>query len=95
VGEHIQSARAWTLYSLRTSSVGKRSVIPDSEDEIAKLSLGELNNAIAACEWRANYRAHSHQLRKASFKRLIWLEAQREKLHSFAAPPRRPLRARI
>jgi hypothetical protein len=75
--------------------MGKRSVVPDSEDELAKLSLSELNKAIAICEWRANYRALSHQLRKASFKRLIWLEAQREKLHGIAAPPRRPLRARI
>jgi hypothetical protein len=82
------------LYSLRPSSVGKRSVIPDSEDEVAELSLEELNKAIAICEWRANNNARSHQLRKASHKRLIWLEAQREKLHGIAAPPRRPLRAR-
>ena len=94
MGKRIRSARAWTLYSLRTSSVGKRSVVPDSEDEVAKLSFAELNKAIAICEWRANSNALSHQLRKASHKRLIWLEAQREKIHGVAAPSRKPLRAR-
>jgi hypothetical protein len=74
--------------------VGKRSAIPDSEAEVAKLTLAELNKAIATCEWRAHYNALSYQRRKASFKRLIWLEAQREKLHGVTAPPRKPLRVR-
>jgi hypothetical protein len=74
--------------------MGKRSAIPTTEDEVAKLSLNELNRAIAACEWRAQRTDISHQLRKASHKLLVWLEGQREKLHGIAPPPRRPLRAR-
>jgi len=74
--------------------VGRRSAIPTSEDEVAELSLEQLNGAIAMIEWRAQNNALSHQLRKASFKRLVWLEEQREKLHGVARPPRRPLRAR-
>jgi hypothetical protein len=74
--------------------MGKRSAIRTSEQEVAELSLTELNRAIAACEWRAQSRAISHQLRKASHKQLLWLEAQREKLHGIPPPRRAPLRAR-
>jgi hypothetical protein len=75
--------------------MGNRSGVPDSDQDVVNLSLKELNKMIAACEWRANNNARSHQLRKASHKRLIWLEAQRERLHGVPAPPRRPLRARV
>jgi hypothetical protein len=74
--------------------MGKRSTIPTTDEEVAKLSLDELNAAIAKCEWRAQNDAISHQLRKASHKHLVWLEAQRENLHGIAPPPRRSLRAR-
>jgi hypothetical protein len=65
-----------------------------TDGEVGELSLDELNQAIAECEWRARNKALSHRLRKASHKHLVRLEAQREKLHGVAAPPRRPLRAR-
>jgi len=74
--------------------MGKRSAIPTTEQEVAALSLGALNRAIRYCEWRAQNKAISQQLRKASHKLLVWLEAQREKLHGVPPPPRRPLRAR-
>jgi hypothetical protein len=74
--------------------MGKRSAIPTTEQEVAVLSLGALKRAIRSCEWRAKNKTISHQLRKGAHKNLVWLEAQREKLHGISAPPRRPLRAR-
>jgi hypothetical protein len=75
--------------------VRKRSRFPSTEDEVGTLPLGDLDAMIAHLEWRANNGSLSHQLRKASFNQLVWLEAQRERLHGVSAPPRRPRRARI
>jgi hypothetical protein len=59
-----------------------------SEAEVAQLTLRQLNAQIAYAVWRFQYIGKS-SLRKDAFKRLLWLEAQREKLHGIPAPRRR------
>ena len=56
--------------------------------EAEKLSLAQLELLISGAEWRFD-RATNSNLRKDAFKRLIWLEAQRERLHGIDAPSRR------
>jgi hypothetical protein len=70
----------------------KRSATADSEAEVAALPLRELDGQIQRLELRARKGgpfALSNSLRKSAFKKLIWLEAQRETLHAIPAPDRK------
>jgi hypothetical protein len=60
----------------------------NTEAEAEKLSLSELNLLIAGAEWRFDSVTNSN-LRKSAFKWLVWLEAQRERLHGIEAPERK------
>ncbi|MCW5692888.1 MAG: hypothetical protein KIT48_11040 [Pseudolabrys sp.] len=60
----------------------------NTDAEAEKLSLSELNLLIAGAEWRFDAATNSN-LRKDAFKRLVWLEAQRERLHGVEAPERK------
>jgi hypothetical protein len=64
-----------------------RSGIADSSSEAAKLSLAEINANIQRCLWGFENGGTS-QGRKAFFKRLVWLESQRDELFSVEAPRR-------
>jgi hypothetical protein len=59
-----------------------------SEDEVEQLSLDELNTLIAQKLWGWEHGGTS-QGRRAFFKRLVWLEAQRERLFGIPAAKRR------
>lgn len=61
----------------------------NNAEEAEKLTLGQLNRLIAHAEWSFQAKSNS-ALRKSAFKRLVWLEAQRERLHGIPPPPRRP-----
>jgi hypothetical protein len=66
----------------------------NNEEEAETLTLPQLNKLIAHAEFRLQNMSNAG-LRKSAFKRLVWLEAQRERLHGIAAPARRrPGRAR-
>jgi hypothetical protein len=71
--------------------MGKRGGMADSEEEVAQLTLAQLNRQIATVEWRFQ-NVGKAQLRKAAFKQLVWLERQRESLYGIPAPARRPHR---
>jgi len=73
-------------------AVGKRSAIASTEAEAAALSLDELNRQIATLKYRAASQL-SVSLRRSAFRRLVWLEAQRERLHGVKAPGRKFLSA--
>jgi hypothetical protein len=62
--------------------MGKRSKAPDTDKDIAKLTLKELNGRIRLAEYRATKMKLSGSLKKSAMKRLDWLEHQRE--HSTA-----------
>lgn len=65
-----------------------RAAVPNTDDEIEKLSLDQLNGEIGrALYWYEN--GGSSQGRKSFFKRLMWLEGKREELHGVAAEKRR------
>ena len=68
--------------------MGDRSKAPESDEDAAKLSLNELNVWISRAEFRAFHLDLSASLKKSAMKRLVWLEAQREKLHGVPAPKR-------
>jgi hypothetical protein len=58
-----------------------RSGIADTEEEVAALSIAELNAEIDRC--LSGYETGgTSQGRKAFFKRLAWLEGLREELHA-------------
>ena len=67
--------------------MGRRSGVADTEEDVAKLGLDELNAEIDRCLQGAEY-AGSSQARKAFFKRLVWLEKMREKIHGIPATRR-------
>ena len=67
--------------------MGKRSGVAETEEEVAKLGLDELNLEIERCVKGAEH-GGSSQGRKAFFKRLVWLEKMREKIHGIPATPR-------
>ncbi len=71
--------------------MGKRATVVDFEEEVARLTLAQLNRQIAVVEWRFQNVGNS-QLRKTAFKQLVWFERQRESLHGIPAPARRPHR---
>lgn len=60
----------------------------NTEAEAEKLTLSQLELLISGAEWRFD-RASNSNARKLAFKRLTWLEGQRERLHGIAAPERR------
>jgi hypothetical protein len=60
----------------------------NTDAEAEKLSLAQLEILISGAAWRLE-RATNSNLRKDAFKRLTWLEAQRERLHGIEAPDRR------
>jgi hypothetical protein len=68
--------------------MGKRSAIATTEAEAAALTLSELNQRIASMQFGVD-RDLSAWLRRSAFKRLVWLEEQRKRLHGVAAPKRR------
>lgn len=68
--------------------MGERSRAPETEEDAAQLGLHELNGWISRAEFRASHLKLSASLKKSAMKRLIWLEAQREKLHGVPAPAR-------
>jgi hypothetical protein len=54
--------------------MGRRSGVAETEEDVAKLSLDELNEEIGRCLQGFEYGGTS-QGRKAFFKRLVWLVA--------------------
>lgn len=60
----------------------------NTDAEAEKLSLSQLDLLISGAQWRLDGASNSN-LRKLAFKRLTWLEAQRERLHGIVAPSRR------
>jgi hypothetical protein len=60
----------------------------NTEAEAENLTLSQLNLLISGAEWRFD-RGTNSNTRKLAFKRLTWLEAQRERLHGIPAPHRR------
>jgi hypothetical protein len=68
--------------------MGARSGAPETEAEVAKLSLPEPNGWISRAEFRASHLKLSASLKRSAMKRLVWLEAQRERLHDVPAPER-------
>ena len=67
--------------------MGRRSGVAETEEEVAKLSLDELNVEIERCLQGFEY-GGSSQGRKSFFKRLVWLEKMREKIHGIPATGR-------
>jgi hypothetical protein len=72
--------------------MGKRSGLPDHDEDLEKLPLEELNAEIARVTSRLSY-ARTKYSKKSLFGRLIWLEAFRERKHGVPAP-KRVMRAR-
>ena len=68
--------------------MGTRSDYPASDAEMEALTLSQLNAEIERSLFGYENSGTS-QGRKAFFKRLIWLEAARERLHGIASKPRR------
>ena len=68
--------------------MGKRSGAPETEEDVAKLSLQELDLWISHLEFRALHLKLSASLKKSNMKTLVWLEAQGEILHGVPAPKR-------
>lgn len=64
-----------------------RSGTADLGDEVSKMSLAEIDSEIQRCLWGAENGGTS-QGRKSFFKRLVWLEQQREELFDVEAPRR-------
>ena len=64
-----------------------RSATADHADEASKMSRAEIDSEIQRCLWGAENGGLS-QGRKSFFKRLVWLEQQREKLFEVVAPRR-------
>jgi hypothetical protein len=68
--------------------MGERSRSPQTEADLAKLDLRELNGWISRAEFRASHLKLSASLKRSAMKRLVWLEAQRDRLHGVPAPGR-------
>ncbi len=69
--------------------MGKRSAVATTDEEVAELTLPELNGQIALLKWRAGRTDVSASLRRLAFKHLVWLEERRETLHGIKAPDRK------
>ena len=55
---------------------------------VESLTLQQLEKQIEFMTWRMNGDI-KRQLRKEAFKQLLWLEAERERLHGITAPERK------
>lgn len=64
-----------------------RSGTADFSEEAARLPLSEIEAEIRRCLWGFENGGTS-QGRKAYFKRLVWLESQREEVFGIDAPAR-------
>ncbi|MBX3586443.1 MAG: hypothetical protein KF796_07345 [Ramlibacter sp.] len=64
-----------------------RSGTADHADEASKMSRAEIDPQIQRCLWGAENGGTS-QGRKSFFKRLVWLEQQRDELFEVAASRR-------
>lgn len=64
-----------------------RSGVADNVDEAAQMSRAQLDSEIQRCFWGSENGGTS-QGRKAFFKRLVWLEEQRENFFGVSAPRR-------
>ena len=67
--------------------MGKRSGVPDTLDDVAKLSGGALAREIARCQ-RGFYGATNARMRRVWLERLVFLERCRERLYGDPAPRR-------
>ncbi|MBT9446839.1 MAG: hypothetical protein IV086_14150 [Hyphomonadaceae bacterium] len=77
VGLAILIAICWWPWSRRTLGA-------HLEDEVEKLSLGELNEKIARCE--SGWRDALPKRKDGYRRRLVWLEGQKKRLHDVTAP---------
>ena len=66
----------------------RRSGISETASEVAEMSEEELSTEIDRCKFGYQHGGTS-QGRKAFFKRLVWLESQREELFGIFAPRRK------
>jgi hypothetical protein len=73
------------------AAVGKRSGMPETQAQVAKMTLAQLNAEIARC-LRGFEQGGTSQGRKAFFDRLVWYERMREEIHGIPAPARRARR---
>jgi hypothetical protein len=64
-----------------------RSGTADHADEASMMSRAEIDSEIQRCLWGAENGGTS-QGRQSYFKRLVWLEQQREELFEVVAPRR-------
>jgi hypothetical protein len=69
------------------TAMGRRSGVAETEQAVARLTLDELNADIQRC-LNGAINGGTSQGRKALFKRLVWLEKMREKLHGITSPRR-------
>jgi hypothetical protein len=67
--------------------MGRRSGVAETEEEVSKLGLDGLNMEIERCRQGAEHGGTS-QGRKAIFKRLVWLEKMRQRIHGIPAARR-------
>ena len=65
--------------------MGKRSGLAETEAEVAKMTLAEIDEEVARCH-RSAYAGGTAA--KGFFKRLVWMEKLREKLHGIPADRR-------
>jgi hypothetical protein len=65
-----------------------RSGVADTEEEVAKLTLDQIDAEIQRCLDGAFSGGQGSQGRKAYFKRLVWMEKMRENIHGIPAPRR-------
>jgi hypothetical protein len=68
--------------------MGKRSNAPETSADVDDLPLSWFNGEIKRC-LHGYETGGTSQGRKAFFKRLIWTEAERERVHGITAPGRR------
>jgi hypothetical protein len=61
----------------------------NNASECERLTLPELEKLIVYADWRYSHGGLNSAMRKDAFARLIWLEAERERLHGIEAPSRR------
>ncbi len=69
--------------------MGKRPPRAETAADVERLTCAELNLLIVHTETRFKHFSANSARRKDTFERLIWLEAERERLHGIAAPNRR------
>jgi hypothetical protein len=91
----VQALRGFESHPIRQalspdsiSAVGKRSGYPDTNAAVEALTLAELNREIqrSLIGYQLDGRGPAG---KAFFKRLVWLETQRQRLHGIDAKRRR------